>query len=124
MAYPEIPVPLPVQTRTGYLIVPLPEEIDLFNAPAARDSLLTALTQEARWVIADMTWTRFCDAAGCRAVAHAGNRARQLGVRFQAVAPNPSVRKVFRLIGADELVEVCLSFGDTPLPALQTTSRR
>jgi hypothetical protein len=56
MAYTEIPVRLPVQTRAGYLIVPVPEEVDLLNAAA--------------------------------------------------------VRKVLRLTGTDELVEVCLSLGD------------
>jgi anti-sigma B factor antagonist len=114
MAYSEIPVSLPAQARADYLIVSLPEEIDLFNAPEVRDSLLSAIAREGPWAIADMSRTRFCDAAGCRAVTQAANRARQSGIRLRAVVPSPAVRKVFRLTGADGVVEVWLSFDHLP----------
>ena len=65
------------------------------------------LNRGAAGVIADMTRTRFCDAAGCRAVARASSRARLLGSSVQAVIANPFVRKVFELTGADQFVCVC-----------------
>jgi anti-sigma B factor antagonist len=118
MAAPEIPVPppvsLPAQTRSGYDVVPLPEEIDLLNAAAVQASLVTALAPGACWVVADMTRTRFCDAAGCRALASGCDRAGRLGIRFWLVAPHPSVRKVFQLTGVDQLTEVCAAFGGIP----------
>jgi anti-anti-sigma factor len=118
MDHPETPAPpffpLPAQTSDRHLIVPLPGEIDLLNAVAVRDALLSAITRGASTVIADMTRTRFCDAAGCRAVTDAGDRARQLGTRLRAVVSDPAVRRVFRLTGADELVEVSLTVDGAP----------
>jgi anti-anti-sigma factor len=118
MALPELPAPPPVpllaQASDRYLIVSLPEEIDLLNALAVRDALLSALAQGTSTVIADMTRTRFCDAAGCHALTDAGARARQLGTRLRAIVPDPVVRRIFRLTRTDDLVEVSLTFDDAP----------
>jgi anti-sigma B factor antagonist len=114
MAHPDLPfLPgVPARLRAACVVVSCPSEIDLLNAATVRESLLTALGQDARWVIADMTGTRFCDAAGCRAVIVASGRARQLGARFQAVAPSPAVRRVFQLTGTDSLVDLRLTLAE------------
>ena len=70
MTHPEISAP-PRRVAHGHVIVRLPSEIDFLNAPAVSDSLLAVLNYGAAGVIADMTCTRFCDAAGCR-VDHTG----------------------------------------------------
>jgi anti-sigma B factor antagonist len=100
------------QLAAGYLIVELPAEVDLLNAPDVSDMLLSALNRGAAGVIADMSRTRFCDAAGCRAVARVSRRARLLGTWARAVIPSPAVRKVFRLTGADQLIPVCTTLDD------------
>jgi anti-anti-sigma regulatory factor len=70
------------------------------------------LNRGAAGVIADMTRTRCCDAAGCRALARAGRRAQLLRTRARAVIPHPAVRKVLRLTGADQLISVCATWDE------------
>jgi anti-sigma B factor antagonist len=111
MAYREIPARLG-QPADGYVIVQLPGEVDLLNAPVVSDMLLAALHRGAAGVIADMSRTRFCDAAGCRAVTRASRRAQLLGAWTRAVIPSPAVRRVFRLTGADQLIPVCTTLDD------------
>jgi anti-anti-sigma factor len=111
MAHPEISTQ-PGQVPDGPVIVALPDEIDLLNASEVSDLLLTVLNRGAAGVIADMTRTRFCDAAGCRAVARAGRRAQLLGTWARAVIPHPAVRKAFRLTNADQLIPVFATLGD------------
>ena len=111
MTHPEISA-APRRVAHRHVIVTLPSEIDLLNAPAVSDSLLAVLNHEAAGVIADMTCTRFCDAAGCRVVGQASRRARLLSVSVQAVIADPSVRKVFRLTGADQVVSVCATLDE------------
>jgi anti-sigma B factor antagonist len=115
MVYPEIST-LPGQAPDEPVIVALPDEIDLLNASEVSDLLLTVLNRGAAGVIVDMTRTRFCDAAGCRALARAGRRAQLLGTRARAVIPHPAVRKVLRLTGADQLICVCAAW-DEAAPA-------
>ena len=111
MTYPETSVP-PGQLPDGCVVVALPDEIDLLNASAVTDLLLTVLNRGASGLIVDMTGTSFCDAAGCRAVIRASGRAKLLGTWIRAVVPAPCVRKVFTLLGADQLVPVCASLDD------------
>jgi anti-anti-sigma factor len=121
MAYREIPSPHG-QVPDGCVIVTLPDEIDLFSASAVSDMLLTVLNRGAAGVIADMSSTRFCDAAGCRAVTRANRRAQLLGTWVRAVIPGPAVRKVFRLMGADRLIPVFDTLNDA-LAATRPDSR-
>lgn len=51
---------------TGPVVVRLPAEIDMVNAEHVGEELCSALTRGAAVVIADLTWTGFCDCA-CRA---------------------------------------------------------
>jgi anti-sigma B factor antagonist len=111
MAYPEISTQ-PGQVPDGHVVVALPDEIDPLNASEVSNLLLTVLNRGAAGVIVDMTRTRFCDAAGCRAVARAGRRAQLLGTWARAVIPHPAVRKVFRLTDADQFISVFATLGD------------
>ncbi len=82
----------------------LPGEIDAVNADMVTDTLLTVLNRTGTSVIADMTGTSFCDAAGLRAMVRAHIRARSLGTELRIVVAHPSVRRVFQLTGADWLL--------------------
>lgn len=111
MAYRQIPAQLG-QLADGYVIVELPGEVDLLNASGVSDMLLAALHRGAAGVVADMSRTRFCDAAGCRAVTRANRRAQLLGTWARAVIPSPAVRRVFQLTGADQLIPVWTTLDD------------
>lgn len=96
--------PLPVRFYDRRAVVVLPGEIDLTNADAVSDTLLALLDQVPSGVIADMTGTWFCDAAGVRAIVRVQSRARSPHARLRVVIVHPAVRKVFTLTGADRLV--------------------
>lgn len=59
------------------VIVALPAEIDITNAGQVYDRLSAALASGAPLIIADLTVTAVCDAAGVRRRASAGNPARR-----------------------------------------------
>lgn len=98
--------PLPAEFLGSCAVVTLPAEIDLVNAPDVSDVLLAVLSNGTAGVVADASVTRFCDAAGVRAVVHAGARASSPGTWVRVVICHPGVRKVFALTGADQLVRV------------------
>lgn len=96
--------PLPVRFYDRRAVVILPDEIDLTNADAVGGTLLALLDQAPSGVIADMTGTWFCDAAGVRAIVRAQSRTRSPHGRLRVVMAHPAVRRVFTLTGADRLV--------------------
>lgn len=117
------PFPLPVQVMDGCAVVGLPGEIDLGNADAISSALLSTLDQGAVGVVADMTATRYCDAAGIRAVARASSRAEELGYWVRVVIPRLAVRRAFTLTGADSLVRIYATL-DRALPRREDAPAR
>ena len=87
------------------VIVPLPEEIDIGNAPGVADELTSAVSRN-RVVIIDMTATRFCDCAGVRAIVRAHKRATGSGGELRLVVTTAPVRRISGLIGADRLLDL------------------
>ena len=117
--------PLPVRYVGGFAVAALPDEIDLANVGIVGDALLALLDRGESSVVADMTGTRFCSAAGVRAVVRAQHRAQSLDARLEVVISHPAVRKVFGICGADRLVRIhptldaalARSGGDSDRPA-------
>lgn len=95
---------LPVQFLDDWAVVRLPAEIDVVNVSSVSDVLLIVLNRGIPGVIADMTDTSFCGAAGVRAIVHARKRAQALGASFRVVAPHLSVRRVFMLTGGEQAI--------------------
>ena len=104
-------LPLPVQLHDGCAVVVLPEEIDAVNADMVTDTLLTVLNRTGASVIADMSRTTFCDAAGIRAIIRAHIRARSLDTGLRVVLTSPIVRRIFQLTRVDELVRIYPALG-------------
>jgi anti-anti-sigma factor len=92
-------------------VVTLPEEIDAVNADMVTDTLLTVLNRTGASVVADMTGTTFCDAAGVRAIIRAHIRARSLDTGLRVVLTSPVVRRIFQLTRVDGLVRVYPALG-------------
>lgn len=104
-------LPLPVRLYDGCAVVTMPQEIDAVNADMVTDTLLTVLNRTGASVIADMSRTTFCDAAGIRAIIRAHIRARSLDTGLRVVFSSPVVRRIFRLTRVDELVRVYPALG-------------
>lgn len=90
-------------SRTGSrAVVTMPAELDAMNADEIRDALLSAADSGVTTLIIDMSTTTFCDSSGVHAVISAYRQAAQTGTEVRLVVT--TVRRVFRLIGADQVM--------------------
>ena len=96
----------PVTWSGRTAIVRLPGEIDLTNADAIREGLLSALNQAAAALVVDMTATTFCDSAGITALVRASRRAAATGATIRLAASAPPVLRVLTLVGIDRLIDI------------------
>ena len=87
-------------------VVALPGEIDLTNASEVHDALTRARESGTAVVIADATWTTFCDCAGVRALIRAHRQATAAGTGLRvASATSPGVRRILELTGACQILD-------------------
>jgi anti-sigma B factor antagonist len=87
-------------------VVALPEEIDVTNADAIGEDLLSALDRGAVLLVADMSKTTFCDSAGVSALVRTFRRAVAGSSGLRLVVGTPAVQRVLSLTGVDRLVDV------------------
>jgi anti-sigma B factor antagonist len=92
-------------------VVTLPDEVDITNADAIREELLSVVNQGAETMIADLSKTRFCDSAGVSALVRAFRRATSNGTKMRLVVSGPAVERVLTLTGVDRLIEVYPTVG-------------
>jgi anti-sigma B factor antagonist len=87
-------------------VVALPVEIDVANADAIGEDLLSVLNEGAVLLVADMSKTTFCDSAGVSALVRTFRRAVASSSGLRLVVCTPAVHRVLALTGVDRLVEV------------------
>jgi anti-anti-sigma factor len=87
-------------------IVRLPAKIDLGNARAVSDELLAAFDGRIRVVIADLSGTSLCTAAGVHELALACERATAMRVELRLAIPPGEALRVFTLTGYDRWLPV------------------
>ncbi len=96
----------PVQWTGSQAVIALPEHIDLSNAGAIREELLSLINRGAASLIADMTATISCDHAGADAMARAFQRALASGTELRLVVRAQIVRRVIGVTGLDRLIAI------------------
>lgn len=87
-------------------VVTLPAEIDVTNADAIREELLSMVNQGATLLIADLSKTMFCDSAGVSALVRALRRANANEAVLRLVVNTPAVQRVLSITGVDRLLEI------------------
>jgi anti-sigma B factor antagonist len=87
-------------------VVTLPVEIDVTNADAVRDDLLSVMSQGATLLIADMSATNFCDSAGVSALVRTFRQANTGTSAMRLVVSTPAVQRVLSITEVDRLVDV------------------
>lgn len=98
----------PVVVSGSWSKVTLPAEVDLSCTPAMAAALDTAMTGGVEVVVVDMGATTFCDSAGVKVLVQARQRAQAAGGKqLRLVLPPGKVRRVFELMGVDQLLPVC-----------------
>ena len=122
----------PVVVSGSWARVTAPTEIDLSCTPAMTSALDTAMTGGVEVVVVDMSATTFCDSAGVKVLVQGRQRAQAAGGKqLRLVLPPGKGRRVFELMGVDQLLPVCATLsealagvpggeagqpGDCPLP--------
>jgi anti-sigma B factor antagonist len=91
-----------IRRAPPHAVITMPAEIDMTNADQVRQALLSAVERQVAVLIVDMSRTRFCDSAGVQAVIAAYRRAAMTGTQLRLVAT--AVRRIFTVIGADQLI--------------------
>jgi anti-sigma B factor antagonist len=87
------------------IIVRLPTEIDLANAPDVSDEVSRAVATGTPIVIADLTGTNFCDSAGIRALLIADQQATASGAELRLAMPDHGgVPRVIAVMGLGRLL--------------------
>jgi anti-sigma B factor antagonist len=94
----------PVEVVEGVPVAVAPEEIDITNAEALREALLTAAANGNGTFVVDMTRTRFCDSSGLHTLIAAYKRAGAEGGEVLLVIPSTAVLRVFALTGMDKVI--------------------
>ena len=87
-------------------VVTLPAEIDVTNADAIREELLSMVNQGAALLIADLSKTMFCDSAGVSALVRTLRRAKANEAVLRLVVNTPAVQRVLSITGVDRLLEI------------------
>lgn len=86
-------------------VVTLPTEIDVTNADAVREDLLSVVNQGAVLLVADMSKTTFCDSAGVSAIVRTFRRAVASSSGLRLVVSTPAVQRVLSITGVDRLLD-------------------
>jgi anti-anti-sigma regulatory factor len=99
------------------VIVVLPPVIEAGNARYAYGPLYAAVESGVPVVIADLSATVFCDAAGMRGLLMLRERSAARDIRFRLVIPpGAPLRRVLELRGIDHLLPVYPSAGEAARP--------
>ena len=94
--------PPPSGPPPGVVLVRMPPEVDLANAPALRDELLGALDRDGVHLVVDASTVTFMDSSGVNVLVRARERAAAIGGSLHVVTASPGVRRVLQITGLDE----------------------
>jgi anti-anti-sigma factor len=81
-------------------------ELDVATAPLFEDALNGALDGQGGEFCLDLSGLTFMDSTGARAIVRANNAAELLSSRLVILSPTPIVRRVFGLMGLDQVVDI------------------
>src|ERR1700683_1439360 len=90
---------LSAQSEGGITIAELAGELDIANAPALREELLSFLRPGSSRLVIDLSKVSFCDATGLAALVSTARRAGLLGGFLRLAAVSPQVAQVLEITG-------------------------
>ena len=102
----------PVRQVGGLPVITLPAEIDIANAGELRAALLAAAKRGDASVVVDMSGTAFCDSTGLNVLVRAHKWALVEGGALRVVVAEPTLIRIFTVIGADQMIPVFASLDE------------
>jgi anti-sigma B factor antagonist len=96
---------LSVATRevTGYTLVEVRGEVDVYTASVLRDKLLEVVERGAQHVVADLQRVDFLDSTGLGVLVGTLKRLRTGGGDMSLVCDHERLLKIFRITGLDQV---------------------
>lgn len=104
MASPHDAASRRVTTPGATLVIPVPGELDLAEAPALRERLLAAVTAGYDDVVLDLSGTTFVDSSGLSVIITAYKRLQAQGGRLRVTGAAGLVRSVLDVTGLDHVL--------------------
>lgn len=98
----EIP---PQRTAEGATVV-LTGELDHEAAPELRRQLDALIAEGPRELLLDLTTATFIDSTMLGVFVYAARRLQELGASLVVLCPDPGMRRIFQLVGLDQLFAV------------------
>jgi anti-anti-sigma factor len=90
---------LSTHSESGITIAELAGELDIANAPALREQLLSFLRPGSSRLVIDLSKVSFCDATGLAVLVSTARRAGLLGGFLRLAAVSPQVAQVLEITG-------------------------
>jgi anti-anti-sigma factor len=90
----------------GTVVIQLQGELDMCSAPALGRDLTEALDGMPHTISLDLSGLTFLDSTGIRVLVSAHRRAAAQGTGFILRSPRPSVLRVLKLTGIDQLLAI------------------
>jgi anti-sigma B factor antagonist len=91
---------LGVERRDGMVIVRLAGELDLYNAPSVRQTLLDLCAEQPRRLVVDLQRLAFIDSTGLGVLIEARSSLQDCR-SFMLAAPTPDTRRALQISGLD-----------------------
>ena len=90
----------------GICFVEASGEIDLYSAPALKRDISEAIDSGEKRIIVDLSGATFVDSTTIGLLVGAQKRLKEQGGSLGVVCPEPGVRRLFDITGAERLFEL------------------
>ncbi|GAB2483951.1 anti-sigma factor antagonist BldG [Jatrophihabitans fulvus] len=107
------------QSVGGFPVVAVSGEVDVYSAPALKDSLTELLQGGVSTVVVDLTAVSFLDSTGLGALVEARSATTDAGGALPLVCTQERILKLFAITGLDGVFSIHASVDDA-VAALQS----
>jgi anti-sigma B factor antagonist len=102
------------RTESGWGVLEVKGEVDLYTSPQLRDKVTEMIEQGQGRIIIDLTDVGFMDSSGLGVLVTALKRVRERDGSLALVCPEGSVHKVLTITGLDRVFPIFGSVAESP----------
>ena len=93
-------------------VITVSGEVDIATSPALDAAIATAIGEETKQIIIDLTDVSFMDSSGLGVIVRGLKRAREAEIDLDLVISNDRVLKVFAITGLDQVIKIHSAIAD------------
>ena len=102
------------------VVIALPGEVDLSNAPAFEQELLSQVGSGVSRVVVDLQETTFFDSTALRVLLIGQRKLEEQGGAMCVVCSDPKILKIFSITGVDEILAFHPTLDQALVPSDET----